>query len=190
MKVALRLTGFLVAWFALIAVWIWFGPSEDPESKADTAIVLGAAVIGDQPTPVFAARIDHAIALHKQGRVEKIVFTGGKSPEDDLSEAASARNYATARGVGAVDILIEEKSRTTRQNLVEAKRVMEAEKLSNALIVSDPLHLRRASLMATELKIETEASATPKSRYKSLPTQLSFLLREVYFIHHFWVLGQ
>lgn len=190
MKVALRLTGLFLAWFAIIAAWIGIGPSEDAASKSDTAIVLGAAVIGAEPSQVFAARIDHAIALHKAGRVRAIVFTGGRSPEDDLSEAAAARAYATARGIDPKDIHIEEKSRTTRENLVEAKRLMKTKKLSSALIVSDPLHLRRASLMAAELKIEAQASATPSSRYQSLSTQAPFLLREVYFIHHFWILGE
>ncbi|MEP0191162.1 MAG: YdcF family protein [Erythrobacter sp.] len=190
MKVALRLTGFVLAWFALIAGWIWFGPAESSEDSADAAIVLGAGVIGDQPTPVFAARIDHAIALHNAGRVEKIIFTGGKSPDDELSEAASARKYAIARGINADAILIEEQSGSTRANLVEAKVILETEKLSDALIVSDPLHLRRASLMAAELKIDAATSAAPTSRYQSFSTQLPFLLREVYFTHYFWILGE
>ncbi|MEP6201478.1 MAG: YdcF family protein, partial [Marinomonas sp.] len=142
------------------------------------------------PTPVFAARIDHAIALHNAGRVEKIIFTGGKSPDDELSEAASARKYAIARGINADAILIEEQSGSTRANLVEAKVILETEKLSDALIVSDPLHLRRASLMAAELKIDAATSAAPTSRYQSFSTQLPFLLREVYFTHYFWILGE
>ncbi|MGX9725771.1 MAG: YdcF family protein [Candidatus Electronema sp. VV] len=38
-------------------------------APGDAAVVLGAAVWGKQPSPVFAERIRHAVALHKAGQV-------------------------------------------------------------------------------------------------------------------------
>ena len=186
------LTGLAVvaAWLIAVALWIGVGPGEDGSETADVAIVLGAAVVGDQPTPVFAARIDHAIALYKTGRVKALLFTGARSPEDTLSEASSARAYAIKAGVLPDDILIEENSRTTRQNLVEAQLVMRANSKRHAIIVSDPVHLRRASLMADDLGIDASSSATPSTRYQSWSTKGPFLLRELYFVHHFWVFGE
>lgn len=188
MKWVLRLGAVLIAWLACVAVWIAAGPGEDPKTSADTAIVLGAAVDTDTPSPVFEARIDHAIALYDAGRVQRIFFTGARSPEDTISEAAAARDYALAAGVPASAISIEENSRTTRQNLVEAQRVMGLSQ--SVLIVSDPLHLRRALVMAQGMGLDASASATPTTRYRSLSTQLPFLLREVYFVHHYWLLGE
>ena len=63
------LAGLLLVWLALVLGWIWQGPESDPDARADMALVLGAAVDDDAPSPVFAARIDHAIALWKDGRV-------------------------------------------------------------------------------------------------------------------------
>lgn len=188
MKWALRFCAVLAAWLIGVAVWIALGPSEDPKTSANTAIVLGAAVDTDIPSPVFTARIDHAITLYNEGRVQHLFFTGARSPEDTISEAAAARDYAIAAGVPASEITIEERSRTTRQNLVEAKRRIAANQ--SVLIVSDPLHLRRALMMADRMGFEASASATPTTRYRSLSTQLPFLMREVYFVHHYWVLGE
>nr|WP_247713281.1 YdcF family protein [Qipengyuania polymorpha] len=153
-------------------------------------MVLGAAVDSDTPSPVFAARLDHAIALYKEGRVAKLMLTGGRSDEYSLSEAAAGREYAIARGVAADDILIDENSRTTRQNLLEAQRVMKGEGVETALVVSDPLHLRRAMQMAQSLGLEAQPSATPHTRYRSWQTKVPFLLREVYFVHHSWLFDQ
>ena len=62
--------------------------------------------------------------------------------------------------------------------------------METALIVSDPLHMRRAMEMAEALGIEARPSATPTTRYQSWTTQAPFLLREIYFIHHFWLFGE
>ena len=180
----------LALWLGGIAWWIAEGPGENPETRADVALVLGAAVDGDAPSPVFAARLDHAIALYREGRVDGLMLTGGRSDDDTLSEAEAGRRYAIARGVASADILAEHRSRTTRQNLVEARRVMNREKVASAFIVSDPLHLRRAMLMAESLGIAARASATPHTRYRSWRTKGPFLLREVYFVHHFWIFDQ
>ena len=177
-------------WLAGIAIWIATGPEETDGATADVALVLGAAVDGDSPSPVFAARLDHAIVLYKDRRVAKLMLTGGRSDEDSLSEAAAGKKYAVARGVASADILTEEISKTTRQNIMEAQRVMKGEGVTSALVVSDPLHLRRAILMAHSLGLEAQPSATPHTRYRSWQTKTPFLLREVYFVHHFWFFDQ
>lgn len=194
MRIATRWAGgllaALLAWLFGVAYWIWSGPVEDTAATADTAIVLGAAVDDHVPSPVFAARIDHAVNLYQAGRVRSITFTGARSPEDSLSEAVAAQVYAEAAGVPASDIATETRSRTTFQNLDQAKRVMGAQGLTSALIVSDPLHLRRAQMMANDMGVEAQSSAAQQTRYRSWSTKLPFLLREVYFVHHYWLLGE
>ena len=155
-----------------------------------TVIALWMAVIGDTPAPVFAARIDHAITLYRAGRIKKILFTGGRSSEDELSESAAARDYALKAEVPSEAILFEQKSRTTHQNLIEAQTVMVRNDLTSALLVSDPLHLRRAQIMAWDLGIDARPSATPSTRYQTWSTQGPFLVREVFYIHVFWLFGQ
>ena len=189
-KFALALFAGLAVWLGAVGWWIATGPPERPEDRATTAIVLGAAVIGDEPSPVFAARIDHAISLYQEGRVNRLFFTGARSPEDLLSEAAAAREYAIAAGVPAEAISIEEVSRTTYQNLTETRRAMRIVSFPDVIIVSDPLHLRRASIMANGLGFEAKTSATPTTRYRSWSTKGPFLLRELYFVHHYWVFGE
>ena len=76
---------------------------------------------------------------------------------------------------------METESRTTFENLAGAKGVVEREDLGRVLIVSDPLHMKRAVLMARDMGLDAYSSPTPTSRYRSWRTQLRFLLREVYF---------
>ncbi|VVT14594.1 YdcF family protein [Erythrobacter sp. EC-HK427] len=179
-----------LGWLGAIAVWIASGPKEAPQAQAAAAIVLGAAVARDTPTPVFQARIDHAVDLHREGRVQYLIFTGARSEDDTLAESEAARIAAIAAGVPEDAILIETQSLTTMQNLVEAQSVMRDAGISSAIIVSDPLHLRRAMAMADALGIDAQPSATPATRYRSWRTKAPFLMREVYFLHHFWLFGE
>jgi uncharacterized SAM-binding protein YcdF (DUF218 family) len=94
-----------------------------------------------------------------------------------------ARRYAVRRQIPQGDILIETVSRTTRQNLLEARALMQREGMRSAIIVSDPLHMARALRLCRELGIDALASSTPSTRFRSFHTSWRFLLQEVYFFH-------
>ena len=179
-----------MGWLGAIAYWIGVGPDEAPDARADAAIILGAAVDGSEPSPVFRERILHGIRLHREGRVERLIFTGGRGEGDMLAESEVARELAIAEGIPAEAILLETESVTTMHNLVEAQLVMRDAGLQSALIVSDPLHMRRATAMADALAMQAQPSATPTTRYRSFWPRAKFLAREVYFIHHFWLFGE
>lgn len=162
---------------------------QDRATKSDCIIVLGAAVRGTTASPVFKERIRHGISLYNAGLAPKLLFTGGIGHGQIHSEGSVGRSYAIQRGISATDILVEETSRTTHQNLFEARTVMRQHGIESAIIVSDPLHMKRAMLMANDLGIVAASSPTPTSRYRSLKTRLGFLLRELYFIHHYVATG-
>ncbi len=180
----------LILWSAIFALFVWstflawhitaYAHRHDP-APADVAIVLGAAVWGTRPSPVFAARIDHAVALYRRGQVRRIIFTGGIGAGDRYAEADIARRYALQAGVPGSQIDVETRSTITYTNLREAKAFLPSEPAPRVLIVSDPLHMRRAVTMAQDLGLSAHPAPTPTSRYRSWRTKAGFLAREVYF---------
>ncbi len=180
----------ICVWLAFIAVSIWNYGVQDHAVKSDYAIVLGAAAYHKNPSPVLKERIDHALSLYKQGLVSKIIFTGGYGKGAPYAESEVAERYALRKGVKKEDILIETNSRSTVGNLIEARTLMNANGLSTAIIVSDPLHLKRASIIAKNLNIAAVTSPTPTSRYRSFKAQFKFLIREVYFYHYYLFTGR
>lgn len=180
----------LIGWVGAVAYWIGVGPDEAPDASADVAIVLGAAISGEEPQPVFRERIAHGISLYEEGRVRHLIFTGGVGEGAQVAESEAARVMAVAEGLPEDAILTEDESTSTMHNLVEAQLLMRDAGLETALIVSDPLHMRRAMEMADTLGLQAQPSATPTSRYQSWTTQLPFLLRETYFMHYFWLFGE
>src|ERR1041385_5361516 len=151
------------------------------DAQADAAVVLGAAVWTNQVSPVFKERINHAINLYHKGQVRKLIFTGGQGNPGEPTEASAARDYALQSGVPASDILIEEKSHTTYENIVYAKQIADTNGIKRVLIVSDPLHMKRAMAMASDLDLAADPSPTPSTRYQGLKSQIGLLAHETYY---------
>jgi uncharacterized SAM-binding protein YcdF (DUF218 family) len=165
---------------ALVALRVYTYGNKAVDVKADAAIVLGAAVWGDEVSPVFRERINHALELYRTGKVGKIIFTGGQGNRNELTEAAAARHYAIKNGIPERDILIEESSHTTYENVVNAKHVADANGLKKVLIVSDPMHMRRAVTMAGDVGLEAYPSPTPTTKYQGWKSQMVSLADETY----------
>lgn len=170
----------LVGYVGANAFSIWYYGSQDYAKKADVIIVLGASVAYRRVSPVYRERINHGIDLLNKGYASKLVLTGGKIAGQQYSDASVARAYAISKGVSASSILIEEKSRETSENLKYAKALMDEYGYKTAIIVSDPLHMKRAMLMAKDEGIDGYSSPTPTSMYKSAKARRTFLEKEVF----------
>lgn len=179
-----RLCIALLLWLLGVAGWIIWVGDRDQAGPADAIIVLGAAAYDAKPSPVFEERIRHGLDLYQQGYAPKLIFTGGfGGATARFSESQVARRYALKQEIPEQDILIETRSRTTRQNLIEAKRLMAAHGMHRVILVSDPLHMARALRLSRELGIDALASSTPSTRFRSFHTSWRFLAQEIYFFH-------
>lgn len=165
----------------LVAARVYSYRNANSNASADAAVVLGAAVWGAEVSPVFRERINHGIDLYRKGRVRKLIFTGGRGNSDEPTESAAARRYALRSGVPAADILIEEESHNTYENIIYAKRLADARGVRTVLIVSDPLHMKRAVSMAGDVGLAAEPSPTPSTRYRGLRSQAGLLAYETYY---------
>ncbi|WP_262028656.1 YdcF family protein [Microvirga sp. Mcv34] len=165
---------------ALAEVAVYASFSDD--RPADAAIILGAAVAEDRPSPVFEERIRHAVALYKAGRVRMLIATGGLGPGDKVTEAEAAQRWSLAQGVPINAIIMETRSHTTQENLAFALPLLRQHGVKHVLLVSDPLHMRRAMAIARRLGIEAAPSPTPTSRFESLSTWVPFLISETYYL--------
>jgi uncharacterized SAM-binding protein YcdF (DUF218 family) len=102
----------LLAWMlTLAAIVLWAG--RNVVSVADVIVVLGAAQYDGRPSPVLRARLDHGVALYKQGLAPRLLFAGGRRAGDAVSEAVAGQRYAVRQGVPATATMIEGASRTT-----------------------------------------------------------------------------
>ncbi len=164
--------GLAVAFAATFATArIWQQGATDERRPADAIVVLGAAQYDGRPSPVFEARLEHAVALWKQGIAPHFVVTGGKLPGDRTTEAAVARAYAVAHGVPEKAIFGEDEAHNTLSSLAGVAALMRQRGLGSAVIVSDPTHMLRALRMAEDLGLDAWGSPTTTSPIGSDPVR-------------------
>jgi uncharacterized SAM-binding protein YcdF (DUF218 family) len=159
--VAILATGLLTAYatFRILQQGM-----HDEQRPAGAIVVLGAAQFNGTPSPVYAARLDHAVALYLHGVAPFLVVTGGKAEGDRTTEAAAGRAYALARGVPQDHILVEGDGRTTLESLDRVAAILTAHGIHDAVFVSDPTHMLRVLRIAADLGLTAWGSPTPTSR--------------------------
>lgn len=158
--------GFLLAIFALWAVSmaaVLIFSYIDQAKPAESIVVLGAAQYDGRPSPVLRARLDHGIDLWNRGMGKVLVLTGGRGAGDTTSEAEAGRAYARKHGVPDTVILLENKGRTTRESMLGVAQLLQDRGIKTAILVSDPFHMLRLSIIGRRFGLTPYTSPTQTS---------------------------
>ncbi|WP_454382060.1 YdcF family protein [Streptococcus sp. Marseille-Q7156] len=148
--------GFAFAGFMLYSILYLFIPKK---KSYDFIIIHGAGLLGgEKVTPLLKRRIDKAVeAYHKSKNSNiKIIASGGKGADEKISEAQAICNYILEEtDVSMESILLEDKSRTTYENLLFSKEVGE-QLVENPcfLFVTNDYHVFRTSTYARKLNMK------------------------------------
>ena len=167
----MRALGRLIASIVLAIVALWAASMGavllfswmDQARPAESIVVLGAAQYDGKPSPVLRARLDHGIDLWNHGMGKVLVLTGGKGAGDTTSEADVGRSYARKHGVPDTAILLENKGRTTRESMLGVAALLESRGIKTAILVSDPFHMLRLSIIGRRFGLIPYTSPTRTS---------------------------
>lgn len=119
----------------------------------DAGIVLGGMLNYDIQLDRIqfqqgADRLFQAVELYKRGNIKKIFFVGGSGSIElaHIKEGMFVRRYLLTIGIPDKDIWIENESRNTRENAVNAGRFLEKKQFQKEkfLIITSARHMRRA----------------------------------------------
>jgi uncharacterized SAM-binding protein YcdF (DUF218 family) len=150
---------------------IWDQGNRDEVRPADAIVVLGAAQYNGVPSPIYQARLDHAIDLFEEGLAPSLVMTGGKLPGDKTTEAEAGRRYAMDHGVPEDAILIEDRGRTTLESLRTVGTMLHDRGLESAVFVSDRTHMLRVLRIARDQGLVAHGSPTRTSPIDANPSE-------------------
>ena len=152
---------------------------QDTTEAADIIIVLGAGLRDDgRPGPALTRRTRQAAQLWNQGVAPLVLCTGGQSEYYPRTEAAACRDILLGAGLPAEAILMEERSRSTEENAIFSRRILDALRLSRVVLVSDSYHLLRARWLFGLQGIEAYASPVPVNRIRDPLVYPYSLVRE------------
>jgi len=96
-----------------------------------------------------ANRFTQALELYQQGKIKKILLSGGWGRligSERVSEARAGKAYLVRFGIPASDILLETESRNTRENALFSKQLLaQMPGRERCLLITSAWHMRRAS---------------------------------------------
>ena len=181
MKLLFKLVAALVAavvlYLVVTFVQVWLAANDDQARRAEAIVVFGTAQYNGVPSPVLAARLDHAIELYRRDLAPVIVVTGGNQPGDKFTEATASANYLMQRGVPDDDVLREVSGTSSWQSLASVANFLAARSIREVLLVSDPFHSLRIQAMASELGLDGHASPTTTSPIRGM-SEARYMARE------------
>lgn len=162
---------------------------EGIENEKNLAFVLGAAVWQrNEPSPIFKGRIEKSYELYSKGIISKIQVTGSNAP-GELSEAKTAYNYLLSKGVDTSDVLLEENSSNTHQQIqfLMKNESVYRKNFNNIILISDEFHMVRILELCKyyDLKVVTVTSDY-KLNWEKL---LYYRVRESVALFLFWLFG-
>jgi len=166
LRIGLALFTLVFVYLSVTFVQVWMASRRDEARPSDAIIVLGAAQYNGRPSPVLAARLDHAIQLYLEGIAPVVVVTGGREPGDRFTEAGASANYLHKHGVPDTAILRETTGRTSWESLESAARFLEQRHMARVVLVSDPYHSERIKAIAHEVGLDAVTSPTRTSPIK------------------------
>jgi uncharacterized SAM-binding protein YcdF (DUF218 family) len=138
----------------------------DEASRPDAIGVFGAAEYDGRPSPVYRARLDHALVLYKHGIAPLIITLGGNGG-DQYNEGAVGREYLMAMGVPQSAIIAETQSRNTEESARRIAVIARANGLRRLVIVSDGTHLFRIHEICAADGLDVLTSPRPKTAIDS-----------------------
>lgn len=137
------------------------GQTSDCATPADVMLVFGAEAYPDgRPSPELQARLDHAAALYRQGRVPLVLCSGGHPGA--RSEPRVMRASLIRLGVPAEAILIDEAGSSTRRSIAGVKR-LGAGRWRTVLLISSSYHLHRILAEARRQGVGAIGSPAPST---------------------------
>lgn len=192
MKRGLKITKYIllfgIAICVLFGILIGYFGALSKAKKADCIIILGCQVRGTTPSKFLVARLDEGVRLHKEGLAKFIIVSGGQGPGENVSEAEVMKDYLILKGIDEANIVVEDKSHSTMENLKNAKKIMDSMGFKEAIVVSNKYHLKRASVMAKRNGIKGSFSGVIVSKYPLY--EIMGFFREIPALMRLYILGR
>ncbi len=133
-----------------------------PNSK--TVIILGASVHSDgKLSPILKDRVDTAIKLYENNKVENFLVSGDHR-SDDYNEVAAMVGYLETKGINKDLITSDHAGLDTYDSMYRAGKVFD---IKDAVVVTQEFHLPRTLFIASNLNLNYTGFAADQRAYQT-----------------------
>ena len=149
LKVVLLLFCLGVLCFGALEILMAVNNHDRVEGEPKAMVILGCQAYDYGPSILLRDRLDTALAYLENHPDMTVVVAGGQGEDEPMSEAQCMYDYLTAHGVDGGNIILEDNSHNTWQNLCNSAALLEDRgyDLEGVLLVSNGFHLARARML-------------------------------------------
>lgn len=152
---------------------------KDETRQADAIVVFGAAQYAGRPSPIYRARLEHALTLFQRGVAPMVITTGGAGKDSAFTEGQVGRDFLLARGIPERQLIAETQGKDTQQSAQRVANIMRANGMKSCVAVSDGYHLYRIKSMLAREGVKVYGTPRPETRPGSATKRLSAITHEV-----------
>lgn len=145
---------FLILGFVLYTLLIQIMPHR---MNFDYVIIHGCGLLrGREVSKLLADRLDKAIRVYEKcGQKPTMIPSGGKGGDEEIAEAEAMTAYLLSHGIPAEQIIQENQSTTTMENLICSRRIIEARPgEQKTALISSNYHVYRCLNYAHSIKMK------------------------------------
>jgi len=181
---ALLLVAGALGWISWVYTQIELYAHQDQAAPADAIGVLGAAEYDGRPSPVYRARLDHALELYHRG-IARLIITLGGDGGDRFTEGSVGREYFMSTGVPESAITAETESRNTEESARRMVVIARANGLHRLVVVSDDTHMFRIHEICAADGLNVLTSPRPRPAVEETTQQDERIAHEI-LSYTFW----
>ena len=170
----------VMAFGGLLGAVLW-GSYDHVQGDPQIMVILGCQVKPWGPSVLLQDRLDKALSYLEDHPDLTVVVSGGQGPDEHISEAQCMYDYLTAHGVDGEQILLEDQSHNTVQNLrytVDLLAKAGYDTTADMVVVSNGFHLTRVRMLWSRVcggDYNLSTLAAPSSH---VPSRLKMYIRE------------
>ena len=123
-----------------------------------TVVVLGCRVKNKKPSLALKERLDKTYQYLNENPKLQCILSGGQGANEEISEAKCMYQYLVSKGIDPNRLYQEDKSTSTRENILFSYQLIKKENLPKAItIITNEFHEYRAQTIARRLNIKSYA---------------------------------
>lgn len=170
---------FVLGFVVLLGI-VLVGGRDQLQGQPQVMVILGCQANPDGPSVLLRDRLDKALDYLEDHPDLTIVVAGGQGDDEEQSEAQCMYDYLTEHGVDGDQILLEDRSHNTWENLRYTRELLEAQgvEATEFVVVSNGFHLARVRMLWERVWDGQTSLSTLAAPSSHLPSRLSMYIRE------------
>ncbi len=172
----------IIGFLTVESIIVYHG-SKQEDDKTDYVLVLGAGLNGDKISQSLRLRLDKALEFNILNPDTKVIVSGGKGKNEDISEAEAMKTYLINNGMEEKLIIMEDKSTNTYENFKFSSYIIGEGK--STTVITNSFHMYRAKTIGEKLGFNTKCYAAKTGKISAL----NFYVREFFGVIKYWFIS-